>query len=258
MTKHSVKINRSLRLLVLLAVAFLASACSTKQLVEGDQPNPAYFDTKLLEDESAHYGPKKISDPFEGFNRTMYRFNYRADKYVLLPIVDGYKFITPDIAEKGIGNFFKNIGEISTLYNSIFQLNFKKTYQTTARFLTNTTVGLLGFIDVASYIGIQRHKEDFGQTLGYWGVPSGPYLVIPFLGPSSLRDGGGSLVDTSVISALRAELEMKPWEETTWTLLGAINSRAKVPFRYYESGSPFEYELIRGLWLNKRQLDIEK
>jgi len=252
------KIKTSLRLPLLIIIMLSVSACSTAPKINGDVADIAYFDGARINNTDGQYGPREISDPWEGFNRTMYRFNYRVDKYVFLPFVAGYKAVTPDIVESGIHNFFNNIREISTLYNSVFQLNFTKTYQTTGRFITNTTVGLLGLIDVASYVGIPKHQEDFGQTMGYWGVSGGPYLVLPFLGPSTLRDGVGGFVDSTAIATLRDELDMKPWEEATWSVLDAVDTRANVPFRYYETGSPFEYEMIRGLWLMQRKMQIEK
>jgi len=243
--------------LLILAVLFL-SACSSVPKVKDDTRDIAYFDSSRINNSDGHYGPRKISDPWEGLNRTMYRFNYRVDKYVFLPVVAGYKAVTPDFVEVGVYNFFNNIREISTLVNSVFQLEFKKTYQTTGRFLTNTTVGLLGLFDVASYIGIPKHQEDFGQTMGYWGVEGGPYLVLPFLGPSTLRDGVGILVDSASITALREELELKFWEEAALNVVDAVDTRANIPFRYFETGSPFEYEMIRGLWLMQRKMQIDK
>ena len=255
---YRVKAQEIARFPLIFLILLSVSACSTAPKINGDVADTAYFDSAKINNADGHYGPRKISDPWEGFNRTMYRFNYRFDKYVFLPVVSGYKAVTPDLVETGIHNFFNNIREISTLYNSIFQLNFTKTYQTTGRFITNTTVGLLGLFDVATSIGIPKHQEDFGQTLGYWGVDGGPYLVLPLLGPSTLRDGVGGLIDSSAITALRDELDMKPWEETTWSLLDAVDTRANVPFRYYETGSPFEYEMIRSLWLMQRKMQIEK
>ncbi|RRJ83312.1 MlaA family lipoprotein [Aestuariirhabdus litorea] len=247
------------RLLAALILMGTLAGCSVNPKVEGEQPANTYFEADaLLSDDGSHYRTRQVYDPWEGFNRTMYRFNYRLDRYVLLPVVSGYQYITPDIVETGIHNFFNNLGEINTFLNSLLQLEFTKTVQTGGRFLTNSTVGLLGFIDVATQLGIPRRKEDFGQTLGYWGVGSGPYLVLPVFGPSSLRDGVGLGVDSLARSAVLNELDMKSSEETALTVMDGIDTRANTPFRYYETGSPFEYELVRGLWMTKRKLDIEK
>ena len=194
---------------LLLLVAVLAlGACSTAPVQQGDAViEPSFSADRVLGDDVA-YLSDEISDPWEGFNRSMYRFNYRFDKYVFLPVVNGYKAITPDFLEKGIHNFFLNLEDITTFFNSILQLSGTKTVQTTGRFLVNTTVGLLGFIDVASRLDIPKHDEDFGQTLGYWGVGNGPYLVLPILGPSNVRDGIGLGVDWAVYTAIQDELDI--------------------------------------------------
>ena len=244
---------------LLLLVAVLAlGACSTAPVQQGDAViEPSFSADRVLGDDVA-YVSDEISDPWEGFNRSMYRFNYRFDKYVFLPVVNGYKAITPDFLEQGIHNFFLNLEDITTFFNSILQLSGTKTVQTTGRFLVNTTVGLLGFIDVASMIDIPKHDEDFGQTLGYWGVGNGPYLVLPVLGPSNVRDGVGLGVDYLVYTAVIDELDMKDSEELALDIMKAIDTRANVAFRYYETGTPFEYDWVKLLYTTKRKMDIEK
>jgi phospholipid-binding lipoprotein MlaA len=244
---------------LLLLVAVLAlGACSTAPVQQGDAViEPSFSADRVLGDDVA-YVSDDISDPWEGFNRSMYRFNYRFDKYVFLPVVNGYKTITPDFLEQGIHNFFLNLEDITTFFNSILQLSGTKTVQTTGRFLVNTTVGLLGFIDVATRLDIPKHDEDFGQTLGYWGVGNGPYLVLPVLGPSNVRDGVGLGVDWFVMNELRDELDMKDSEELALDIMKAIDTRANVAFRYYETGTPFEYDWVKLLYTTKRKMDIEK
>jgi len=244
---------------LLLLVAVLAlGACSTAPVQQGDAViEPSFSADRVLGDDVA-YVSDDISDPWEGFNRSMYRFNYRFDKYVFLPVVNGYKTITPDFLEQGIHNFFLNLEDITTFFNSILQLSGTKTVQTTGRFLVNTTVGLLGFIDVATRLDIPKHDEDFGQTLGYWGVGNGPYLVLPVLGPSNVRDGVGLGVDWFVMNELRDELDMKDSEELVLDIMKAIDTRANVAFRYYETGTPFEYDWVKLLYTTKRKMDIEK
>ena len=245
---------------LLLITTLLLGACSTAPVVEpeGALPDdPRFAPDRVLDQDAVSESDAAISDPWQGFNRTMYRFNYRFDKYVFLPAVRGYRAVTPDFMEHGIHNFFQNIRDITTLYNSILQLSPEKTANTVMRLVINSTVGLLGFIDVAS--DVPRSDEDFGQTLGYWGVGSGPYLVLPILGPSSVRDGLGTLTDRIVFSEIRdAALDLKVWQEWTWDILNAIDTRAHVAFRYYETGSPFEYEWVRLLYTTKRELDIER
>lgn len=137
-------------------------------------------------------------DPWEGFNRVVFRFNDTLDKYVLKPVAKGYVKVTPGPVQQGVSNFFSNVGEIPTIVNGLLQAKFAQAGLDSTRFLVNTTVGLVGFIDVASRLGLEKHNEDFGQTLGYWGVESGPYLVLPLLGPNTLRDSFGMIPDSYV------------------------------------------------------------
>jgi phospholipid-binding lipoprotein MlaA len=134
-------------------------------------------------------------DPLEGLNRTVYKFNDVVDKVALKPVAQGYQAITPAPVQTGVNNFFKNIRDVVTLVNELFQFKFKQGANTAGRIALNTTVGVLGIFDVHSKAGGARTKEDFGQTLGYYGFNSGAYLVLPILGPSSARDGIGFATD---------------------------------------------------------------
>jgi phospholipid-binding lipoprotein MlaA len=136
-------------------------------------------------------------DPLEGMNRGIYKFNQVADDAVIKPVAKGYKAITPTPIRTGVNNFFSNLGMITTVVNDLLQLKFAHAFTDAGRFVINSTFGIAGFIDVASMDKIEKRKEDFGQTLGYWGVGSGPYLVLPLLGPSSVRDTTGLVVDTT-------------------------------------------------------------
>ncbi|MFQ5643976.1 MAG: VacJ family lipoprotein [Thiogranum sp.] len=245
-------------LYLLLASLLLAGGCSTAPIHEDDTVEEAFFTPEqILGGGVDEREEKGVYDPWQGFNRTMYRFNYYFDKYIFLPVVIGYFKITPDPVEEGIHNFFRNIQDLTTLYNSILQLNGEKTLNTTTRLLVNSTVGLLGFLDIAS--DVPRSDEDFGQTLGYWGAGPGPYLVLPILGPSSVRDGIGQGVDWLYYSEVRRRTtNMESWQETGMDLLRAVDLRAHVKFLYYETNSPFEYELVRMLWTTKRELDIKR
>lgn len=140
-------------------------------------------------------GPPDPHDPWEGFNRTMYNFNDKLDRAILKPVATGYRKITPDPAEKGISNFFSNLDDIIVIANDILQLKPLQALSDTGRFLINSTLGIGGLFDVATSMGLQKHDEDFGQTLGRWGLGQGPYLVLPFFGSSSVRDGAGLAVD---------------------------------------------------------------
>ena len=135
-------------------------------------------------------------DPLESFNRAIYKFNDVADGAVIKPISKGYKNIAPTFIVKGINNFFNNIRDVVTVINELLQGKIEYAANDTGRILVNSTIGLLGFVDVHSMNGGERRKEDFGQTLGYWGIGQGAYLVLPFIGPSTTRDAVGFVTDT--------------------------------------------------------------
>ncbi len=135
-------------------------------------------------------------DPWESVNRPIFTFNDTLDTYALKPLAQGYQFITPTFLSDGIHNMFRNIGDIGNLANDILQAKPHAAGVDTARLLMNTTFGLAGFFDVGTKMGLQRNDEDFGQTLGYWGMPSGPYVMLPFFGPSTLRDAPSKYIDT--------------------------------------------------------------
>jgi phospholipid-binding lipoprotein MlaA len=134
-------------------------------------------------------------DPYEGFNRAVFTFNDNADKYVLKPIATGYKTVTPSFVQTGIGNFFANLGDLWTAANNFMQGKGNDGMSDVSRVAVNSTFGILGLIDVASMSGLPKHNEDFGQTLGTWGVGPGPYLMLPLLGPSTVRDTAGLPLD---------------------------------------------------------------
>jgi len=140
---------------------------------------------------------KQISaDPFEGFNRTMYGFNKTADKIVLKPAAQAYNYVLPKPAKKSVGNFFDNLAEPLNIVNNALQGKGNRALNSTYRFVLNSTVGVLGLFDVASYYKIEPAKEDLGQTLAAWGVKPGPYIMLPIFGPTNFRDGIGRLGQT--------------------------------------------------------------
>ncbi|WP_249673071.1 MlaA family lipoprotein [Pseudomonas abieticivorans] len=127
-------------------------------------------------------------DPWEGVNRVIFRFNDTVDTYAFKPLAQGYQYITPQFVEDGIHNFFRNIGDVGNFANDVLQAKPRAAGIDVTRVIFNTTFGVLGFIDVGTRMGLQRNDEDFGQTLGKWGVGSGPYVMLPLLGPSTVRD----------------------------------------------------------------------
>ncbi|MEQ9727319.1 MULTISPECIES: VacJ family lipoprotein [unclassified Pseudomonas] len=141
-------------------------------------------------------GQAATEDPWESFNRPVFRFNDAVDTYALKPLAQGYRKVTPQFVETGVHNVFRNMWEVGNLANNLLQGKIHDAGVDTSRLLFNTTLGGLGFFDVATRMGLQRSDEDFGQTLGAWGVQSGPYLVLPLLGPSSLRDAPAKIPDS--------------------------------------------------------------
>jgi phospholipid-binding lipoprotein MlaA len=135
-------------------------------------------------------------DPLEGLNRGIYKFNDTADKAVIKPIAGAYKAVLPAPVRSGVNNFFTNLNTFVSAINDLLQFKFTKAFEGAGRFVINSTFGIAGILDIASKDGIEQRNEDFGQTLGYWGVGNGAYLVLPILGPSTIRDTGGLAVDT--------------------------------------------------------------
>ncbi|MFT6286930.1 MAG: phospholipid-binding lipoprotein MlaA [Alcanivorax sp.] len=135
-------------------------------------------------------------DPLERFNRPLFALNNSLDKYLVRPIAVGYDLIMPAPAQRGVGNFFSNIYDFSSALNAVLQGRFEGAAQSGGRFLVNSTVGVLGVFDVATPIGIRPYRTDFGHTLAIWGLPSGPYLMVPLYGPRTIRSGTGTIVDT--------------------------------------------------------------
>ncbi|UCH91979.1 MAG: VacJ family lipoprotein [Nitrospirota bacterium] len=203
----------------------------------------------------------EIHDPIESFNRRMYLFNAKFDEYVFLPVVEGYETVVPDFFEDRISNFFSNIADIRNLLNAILQLKGETSLKIFTRFLVNSTFGLGGFFDHATPLGYPQQTEDFGQTLGHYGLNPGPYLVLPIFGPSSVRDTTGLIVDSAAqFFYLYAPLGMDTHLERSapYTLTNAIDTRHQLSFRYYQTGSPFEYDFIRLLHTKNRELEIAK
>lgn len=136
-------------------------------------------------------------DPWEGWNRSVQNFNDHLDNYVMKPVAKGYQKVAPEFVDTGVTNFFSNIEDVAVIANDLLQFKLAQTGMDTGRLLVNTTAGLGGFVDVASKLDLPKHNEDLDQTLGSWGIPSGPYLVIPLIGPSTPRGVVGLVGDTA-------------------------------------------------------------
>ena len=168
---------------------------------------------------------EEINDPFEDLNRDIFIFNEKLDEKLLKPAALTYRKVTPQFARTGVTNFFNNLEEIDTTINQVLQGEIKYAFNDASRFVINSTIGLLGLIDVASKMGLERHEEDFGQTLGVWGFNSGPYIMIPFLGPSNPRD----LLSRPISSFLSGTFAMED-NDVKITLVGidALETRERL------------------------------
>ena len=199
-----------------------------------------------------------VYDPLEPINRRVYYFNSKVDKFVLVPVTDFYKLLVPDMLEKGVSNFFSNIEEVNTFINSGLQFKWRDMFVTGGRFLINSTIGVAGLMDPSSHIGLMKRKEDFGQTLGHYGIDSGPFIILPIFGPSNLRDLTGIAFDKGTFLYIDP-LEMLELSKTDSEilLLEGVDTRNNVSFSYYETGTSFEYEYIRLFYTKSRQLKIE-
>jgi len=189
-------------------------------------------------------------DPYEGFNRSMYQFNDTLDRAVLKPVAQGYKTVMPEPGQKMVHNFFSNIDDIFVTGNDLLQLKFQQAASDFTRVWVNTIFGVFGLFDVAHKL--EKHNEDFGQTLGYWGVSSGPYLVLPFLGPSSVRDGAG--VATDSYFGVIENLEDIPVRNSLWAT-NKVNLRAELldTEKIIEGTVMDRYSFIRDAYMMRRQ-----
>ncbi|QGY42018.1 VacJ family lipoprotein [Pseudodesulfovibrio cashew] len=207
----------------------------------------------------------KVYDPWEPLNRNIYVFNALFDNYLMLPATRTYEFILPQPVRTGVKNVISNANEVPTLINCLLQGKLTKSAITTSRLLINTTFGLLGVFDPASGAeNLQRQDEDVGQTLGVWGMGAGPYFVMPFMGPSNVRDtlgfGGDTLLVYLQMMYVYDKLGVSDFRSVAYTelVVRLLNKRSNIKFTYYETGSPFEYELVRFIYTKKRELDIER
>jgi len=194
-------------------------------------------------------------DPWMSFNREMHKFNHDVDLALVKPIATLYDKVTPEPVNKGITNFFNNLDDITVVVNDILQLKFSQAGSDSGRFLINSTLGILGFMDPATGMGLVKHQEDFGQTLGAWGVPSGPYLVLPFLGPSSLRDFPGKVVDGMIdIRQYAATNNTEQWIRGTYAV-ELLDQRADLleMEKILDSASTDPYAFLRDTYLQQRE-----
>jgi len=217
------------RLLLALLLAALAAGCATT----GSDPR----------------------DPWEGLNRKTFEFNDKLDKVVLKPLAQGYEKVVPAPARTGISNFFSNLEDVGTSLNNLAQGKFEEGVNDFGRVLLNSTFGLGGLVDIATPAGMEKHYEDFGQTLGWWGVQSGPYLVIPLLGPSTARDAPARIVDPQWYWPRLLDNEPLYWG--LWGL-DKVRTRASLlqAEGVLEQAALDRYTFIRDAWLQRRRSQV--
>lgn len=245
--------------LLLAAATVIATGCAATQPDEGATPARRTLALVMPEGDTSLIA--ETSDPWEGWNRRMYNFNARFDRYIFMPAAESYKRYTPKLLQMGIHNFFRNIREILNIGNALLQFRLETAARSTGRLVVNSTLGVGGLADPATLMGMYYQREDFGQTLGVWGAGPGPYMVLPILGPSSLRDTFGLAVDHFAWNEINFA-GYQSWANgqfLIWpVLLYAIDTRASTAFRYYEMGTIYEYLWVRALFLEMRRFEIER
>jgi len=196
-----------------------------------------------------------VADPLEPFNRSMYAFNDAVDRAVLRPVARGYEAAVPILFREMVGNFFGNLDDVWVALNQLLQGKPAEAFSDLSRVVVNTTLGFGGLADVASEMGMQKHDEDFGQTLGVWGVNSGPYLFLPFFGPSSVRDGFGRILD--IAGDPLGEFDPQALTNSLW-FARAVDTRLRLfpAERLLEGAALDKYSFTRDAWLQRRRNQV--
>jgi phospholipid-binding lipoprotein MlaA len=192
------------------------------------------------------------ADPLEPLNRKVFAFNDTVDKAVLKPVAQGYRAVVPPLARTGVTNFFSNLEDPWISANNLFQGKVESALGDFLRFVFNSTIGLLGVLDVASEMGLEKHNEDFGQTLGRWGLGSGAYVVLPFLGPSTVRDGAARVVDWQ--GDIVSNLDHVPTRNTLYaTRVVSDRSNLFDATSILDEAALDRYTFVRDSWLQRRR-----
>ncbi len=197
-------------------------------------------------------GPGAVpADPLEKVNRNIFEFNEGADRIIFRPVASAYQTVTPTPIRTGIGNFFGNVSDVWSLFNNVLQLRGRDSVEMLMRVSMNTTFGLAGVLDVATEMGLERHRQDFGLTLGRYGVPTGPYLVLPLLGSSTIRDTGGFLVDSQFDAVTQTSHVAS---RNSLTVLRLVDTRARLlgAGDVLEQAALDKYSFTRDVYLRRR------
>lgn len=190
------------------------------------------------------------ADPFESFNRGVFSFNESVDKAALKPLAKGYDYVVPDLGKALVRNFFSNLDDVVVTANDLLQLKFKQGFSDATRVIFNSTFGIFGLLEVTTRL--EKHHEDFGQTLGYWGVPSGPYLMLPLLGPSSIRDATGVAVDT-VPSQMKQIKPVTARNVAYGVKIVDVRASYLAAEKFLDDTGLDRYDFLRNAYLERRQ-----
>lgn len=197
-------------------------------------------------------------DPYEAFNRNMHAFNVMVDDAALKPVTKGYRWVTPQFVQDGVSNAIDNLGEVNTTLNNVLQGKVDQGITSAFRFMLNSTIGVFGLFDVATWVGMERAPEDFGQTLGVWGVPEGPYFELPLLGPS----GGRDIFKWPVQTATNP-ITYLTWDEWEWSTAYAVVDAVDTRSRMMDAGLDDmranvvdEYVAIRDAYRQSRRMAV--
>jgi phospholipid-binding lipoprotein MlaA len=239
------------------SAAAFAAAATTPSAAAGETARSTQDAQEALPPVTPADAPSMYTyDPWERINRFTYRFNARFDEAVFLPVSNAYRRV-PSPIRSGVHNFFGNLSEVDSVINYGLQWRLKSGVRSLGRFVINSTVGIGGLFDVAAKLKLPGAPTGLSATLAGWGMHPGPYLVIPLLGPSTLRDGLGFLGDYA--TSYEINIAGLYRGDVSWALgpVNAVDQRSNVNFRYYSTGSPFEYENIRFLYVRKRLIEDE-
>lgn len=231
-----------------LSRVWIAVACFS--MMVGCSTQQARPDVDTWDDTPPQVDP---ADPYENWNRNIFGFNEFVDDWFLRPVAEGYRWVMPTFADRAVTNFFSNLSELGNFANSLLQLKGESAIVAAGRFTYNTVFGLGGLIDVATVFELPERPEDFGQTLGYWGVNSGPYLMLPFLGPSTPRDFGGMLTDMYAMPSLWSLAEAPEIYYAQGVQIVDIRADL-IPAESFISGD--KYNFIRNAYLQRREFLI--
>jgi len=233
-----------------------AAATQTPPATAGAATPAANSEPELVPLTPAEAPSMYTYDPLERINRFTYRFNARFDEHVFLPVANGYRRV-PGPIRAGVHNFFRNLAEVTSTVNYGLQWRLGNGARTLGRFVVNSTIGIGGLLDVATKLKLSNEQTGFSATLSTWGVHPGPYLVIPLLGPSTFRDGFGFMADYAIEYGVNVANLYRGNKTYPLGVVNAIDQRAAIDFRYYGSGSPFEYETIRFLYVHRDLIQDE-